>query len=203
MSTQRKSDRKQGERGFAMLIVFLLAAAIALMLYQQMPRVAFESEREKEELLQSRGKQYVRAVTLYYKAFQKYPTKIEDLENTNNRRFLRHRYVDPMTGKDEWRLIHANGAGQLTDSLVQKPPAPPTSTGPGGTTSNGPNGINPNNAQPAASPFAAAAFGNSSTPGSTSSTGTTGTDAPPEVNSTVLRRPSDRSTVPLPGSTPP
>ncbi len=152
MSTQPVRGRQQGERGFAMLIVFLLAAAIALMLYQQMPRVAFESEREKEALLQGRGKQYVRAIQLYYVAFKKWPTKIEDLENTNNKRFLRRRYVDPMTGKDEWRLIHANGAGQLTDSLVQKPPAPPTSTGPGGTTANGPNGINPNNAQPAASP---------------------------------------------------
>jgi len=176
-----------------MLIVFLLAAAIALMLYQQMPRVAFESEREKEELLQERGKQYVRAIQLYYVAFKKWPTKIEDLENTNNKRFLRRRYIDPMTGKDEWRLIHANGAGQLIDSLVQKPPAPPTANGPGGTTNNG---TNSNNPQSATNPFTAA-LNNSST------TGATGSDAPPEVNSTVLRRPSDRSAVPLPGSTPP
>src|ERR1035438_3424507 len=42
-----------------------------------------------------------------------------------NQRFLRHRYVDPMTGKDEWRQIHiANGV--LTDSKLTKP------TGPGG-----------------------------------------------------------------------
>ncbi len=112
--------RKDGERGFALLIVFLLAAAVALMLYQQMPRVAFESEREKEQLLQDRGKEYVRGIQLYYTAFKKYPTKLEDLENTNNKRFLRRRYIDPMTGKDEWRLIHVNGAGQLTDSVVQK-----------------------------------------------------------------------------------
>src|ERR1700760_1750158 len=104
---------KRGERGFAMLIVFLLAAPVALMLYQQMPRVAFESEREKEQLLQDRGQQYVRAIQLYYTAFKKYPSKIEDLENTNNKRFLRRRYIDPMTGKDKWRLIHANAAGQL------------------------------------------------------------------------------------------
>ncbi len=199
MTRRQHRREKNGEQGFAMLIVFLLAAAIALMLYQQMPRVAFESEREKEALLQGRGKQYVRAIQLYYVAFKKYPTKIEDLENTNNKRFLRRRYIDPMTGKDEWRLIHANGAGQLIDSLVQKPPAPPSSNGASGTTNNG---SNPNNPQSGNNPFGTA-FGTAPAPGATGSTGSTGADAPPEVNSTVLRRPSDRSTVPLPGSTPP
>jgi type II secretory pathway pseudopilin PulG len=117
--------RRDNERGFALLIVFLLAAVVALMLYQQLPRVAFESQREKEQLLIDRGEQYKRAIQMYFVAFKKYPSKIEDLENTNNKRFLRRRYIDPMTGKDEWRLIHVNAAGQLTDSQVQKPPSQP------------------------------------------------------------------------------
>ena len=62
---KKPSVAKTGERGFALLIVFLMAAAIALMLYQQMPRVAFESERDKEELLIDRGEQYKRAIQLY------------------------------------------------------------------------------------------------------------------------------------------
>jgi hypothetical protein len=115
--------RKRGEQGFALLIVFLMAAAIALMLYQQMPRVAFESERDKEQLLIDRGEQYKRAIQLYVVTNKRYPAKIEDLENTNDKRFLRKRYVDPFTGKNEWRLVHTNGA-MLTDSLVQKPPTP-------------------------------------------------------------------------------
>src|SRR5271155_2691212 len=113
--------RRSGQDGFALLIVFLFAAAVALMLYQQMPRVAFESEREKEQTLIDRGKQYIRAIQLYVQANKKYPSKIEDLENTNNKRYLRHRYIDPMTGKDEWRLVHANGSGALIDSQVVKP----------------------------------------------------------------------------------
>src|SRR5580700_8091691 len=98
------------------------------MLYQQMPRVAFESQREKEQLLIDRGEQYKRGIQMYFVAFKKYPSKLEDLENTNNQRFLRRRYIDPMTGKDEWRLIHVNAAGQLTDSQVQKPPSPDDKT---------------------------------------------------------------------------
>jgi hypothetical protein len=190
-----RNTHKQGERGFALLIVFLLAGAIALMLYSQMPRVAFESEREKEALLQDRGKQYVRAIQTYYVAFKKWPTKIEDLENTNNQRFLRRRYTDPMTGKDEWRLIHVNASGQLTDSLVQKPPAAPTPLGPSNT--------NPSNtlsafATNSVNPTGATGSGNAASAGASTADPATCPMPPcaPEVNSTVLRRPSDATLVP-------
>ncbi len=103
-------------------MIFLMAAIVALMLYQQLPRVAFETERDKEQLLIDRGEQYIRAIQLYYVANNRqYPTSIDDLEK-KEKRFLRRRYLDPYTGKDEWRIIHTNG-GFLTDSLVQKPPA--------------------------------------------------------------------------------
>jgi hypothetical protein len=119
MSNRRAARKSEG--GYALLMVFLMAAIVALMLYQQLPRVAFETEREKEQLLIDRGEQYVRAIQLYYIANNRqYPTSIEDLEK-REKRFLRRRYVDPYTGKDEWRIIHGNGAF-LTDSLVQKAP---------------------------------------------------------------------------------
>ncbi|MEJ5370194.1 MAG: hypothetical protein WHT08_17930 [Bryobacteraceae bacterium] len=112
--------RRQNQRGFALLLVFALAAAALVMLYLEMPRVAFEHQREKEALLVDRGEEYVRAIQLYVAKFQKYPQKIEDLESTNNIRFLRKRFRDPITGSDEWRLIHVDAAGQYIDSLVHK-----------------------------------------------------------------------------------
>ena len=104
-----------------MLVVFLMAASVAIALYVELPRVAFESQRNREELLVARGEAYKRGVELYYRKLKTYPQKIEDLENTNNFRFLRKRYKDPLTGKDEWRLVHMGPAG-LTDSLVEKMP---------------------------------------------------------------------------------
>jgi type II secretory pathway pseudopilin PulG len=112
--------RRNPESGFAMLMVFVLAAAIAITLYMEIPRVVFESERAKEQILVDRGNQYKRAIQLYHRRIHNYPAKIDDLESTNNIRFLRHRYKDPLTGKDEWRLIHIGPTGQLTDSLIQK-----------------------------------------------------------------------------------
>jgi hypothetical protein len=102
-----------------MLLVFLMAAIIAIALYTELPRVAFEAQRNKEELLIERGEQYKRAIQLFVRKVGRYPATIEELESLNNLRFLRKRYIDPMTGKDKWRLIHVNG-GVLTDSIIPK-----------------------------------------------------------------------------------
>src|SRR5271156_1968502 len=112
-------QRRQRESGFAMLLVFVMAAVVAIGLYYEMPRRAFESQRFREQTLVDRGNQYRRAIQLFYRKFGRYPATIDDLEATNNIRFLRRKYKDPLTGKDEWRLIHIGPGGQLTDSLVQ------------------------------------------------------------------------------------
>jgi hypothetical protein len=120
-------------------------------------------------------------------AVKKYPSKIEDLENTNEKRYLRHRYIDPMTGKDEWRLIHVNAAGMLTDSLVQKPPT----TGPNGQATNGTQGGS--NTGGGLGTTSASTFG-SPTGNAPGVNGTNTPAAPPDpndVNAAVRRRPSD------------
>jgi hypothetical protein len=166
--------RRDSQGGFALLVVFLMAAIIALMLYQQMPRVAFESEREKEQLLIDRGEQYTRAIQLYYLANNRtYPTSLDDLEK-QQKRFLRRRFVDPFTGKADWRIIHTNG-GFLTDSLVQKPPT--TGADQSQSASNGTNN-------------------SSSSSSNNTANNTTAADAPPQVNAAVLQRPSDRPLTP-------
>ena len=118
--TRAPRQRRSGESGFALLLVFLMAAMIAIMLYRELPRLAFESQRAKEQLLIERGEQYKRAIQLFVKKMNRYPGKIEELENTNNIRFLRRRYKDPMTGKEEWRLIRCGPGGVLLDSVNNK-----------------------------------------------------------------------------------
>jgi type II secretory pathway pseudopilin PulG len=104
--------------GFALLFVLAMAAVIAVMLYMAMPRVAFEAQRDKEQLLIDRGEQYSRAVNLFVRKFNRYPADFDALQNTQNLRFLRKQYVDPFTGKQEWRIIHVGPGGVFTDSLV-------------------------------------------------------------------------------------
>ena len=113
-------QRRASQRGSALLVVLVFAAIIAIMLYREMPVVAFEAQRQKEELLMDRGNEYKRAVKLYVRKFQTFPPSMAALENTNRMRFLRARYTDPFTGKDDWRLLHAGPGGTIIDSKIKQ-----------------------------------------------------------------------------------
>jgi len=170
------------ERGFALLVIFLIAAAVAFTMYQELPRAAFESARDKEQLLMDRGNQYKRAIQVFYAVNKRYPAEIKDLENTGEKRYLRRRYIDPMTGQDEWRLIHTNGSF-LTDSLVTKPPTQNAANGlpgAGQTPGGGPLGANNLNTAPAAP---ATPTANPNDPAAA---------VPAPLNAAAQRRPSDR-----------
>jgi hypothetical protein len=116
-----------------MLLVFLMASVIAITLYFEIPRISMQTQRDKEQVLIDRGEQYKRAIQLFVKKAGRYPGDIKELESFQNQRFLRQRYADPMTGKDEWRLIHIQN-GILTDSKISKPPGPGDKKDGGGST---------------------------------------------------------------------
>ncbi|HYO82499.1 MAG TPA: hypothetical protein VES20_13940 [Bryobacteraceae bacterium] len=112
--------QRKPESGFALLVVLMMSAAVAILLYRELPRVAFESMRAKEEMLIERGEQYQRAVQLYANVIKRYPQTLEELEKTNGKRFLRRRYKDPFTGKDDWELLKVDAMGVITNSKVKK-----------------------------------------------------------------------------------
>ena len=58
-----------------------------------------------------RGVQYSRAIRDYYKKFGRYPTRLEDLDNTNNLRYLRKHYKDPLNKNKDFRLLHFGEQG--------------------------------------------------------------------------------------------
>jgi hypothetical protein len=124
---QARRHTNNGERGSAMLIVLVLAAIIAIMLYKELPVSAFEKQRQNEELVVARGDQYKRAVKLFVRKFGRFPSTIAELESTNRMRFLRQKYADPLTGKDDWRLIHAGPGGIILDSKVNNTTGKPGS----------------------------------------------------------------------------
>ncbi len=100
----------QSEDGFILLWVLFLAVLLLIALAVAAPRIAVSIQRDKEIELVHRGQQYQRAIQLYYRKFGGYPTSIKQLLNTDNIRFLRKRYKDPLTGKDDWRIIHLGEA---------------------------------------------------------------------------------------------
>lgn len=105
-----RPQHTSSEDGYLLLTVLVMIFLLLLALSVAAPRIAKQIQRDKEEEAIQRGLQYKRAIRLYYKKFGAYPSDIKQLENTNQIRFLRKRYKDPITGKDDWRLIHMGEA---------------------------------------------------------------------------------------------
>jgi type II secretory pathway pseudopilin PulG len=100
-----KLMRRNRESGYVLIGVLVLVTLMMIALAAVAPAIGTQIKRDREDELVRRGKQYTRAIQLYYRKFGRFPASIEQLENTNNIRFLRRKYIDPITGKDEWRLI--------------------------------------------------------------------------------------------------
>ena len=103
--TSRSENGNHRQEGYVLLAIILMLALIVIAAAAAAPDIAMSIRREREAELIHRGTQYMRAIQHYYKQFGRYPMRIEDLENTNNMRYLRRRYKDPITGKD-FRLLH-------------------------------------------------------------------------------------------------
>jgi type II secretory pathway pseudopilin PulG len=99
-------DTSDSEAGYMLLAVVVMVALILIGLSVAAPVIAKSLQREKELESQRRANQYVRAIQLFYRKTHAYPPSIKALESTNNVRFLRQQYIDPLTGKADWKIIH-------------------------------------------------------------------------------------------------
>jgi type II secretory pathway pseudopilin PulG len=107
-----RSGGRRSEQGYILLMLMLFVALLAIAAGALAPTIAFQVRRDREEEMIHRGVQYSRAIRRYVKKTGRYPSRLEELENTNNIRFLRKRYKDPLTNKD-FKILHV-GEVQLT-----------------------------------------------------------------------------------------
>jgi type II secretory pathway pseudopilin PulG len=156
--------KRQGEQGFMLVGLIVAIFFILLVLSVAAPKVAEALRREREVEAIHRGNQYVRAIRLYYRKTNTYPGSIEALEKTNNIRFLRQRYVDPMTGKDDWRLIKVGEAKTTVKGFFGQPLAgvAPGLGSAAGMASAGPAGAGAAGTGQQSSPFGSSSYGGSS-----------------------------------------
>jgi type II secretory pathway pseudopilin PulG len=107
-----KSGRARSkESGYVLLAVMLTLLLMLIALSVEAPRIAQQIKRDKEEELIHRGKDYATAVKRFvHKNGGRYPASVEQLENTNHIRFLRKKYVDPITGESDWKMVHVGEA---------------------------------------------------------------------------------------------
>jgi len=122
-----------------MLALLMIAMMVAA------PKIAKSIQRDREVETMHRGKQYARAVKLYYKKFGRYPPNMDALVKTNEIRFLRKKYLDPMTGKDDWQPIQVGQNKTQSMGFFGQPIAGTTLGGIGPSGGNGLNGAGGSN----------------------------------------------------------
>jgi len=125
------SYSRHSQRGVILLMLLIALTLIIIAMGIAAPKLAEAIKRDREIEMIHRGTQYARAVKKYYKKFGRYPSTIEQLENTNNIRFLRKRYTDPMSKDGKWRPVkfgelqlgqQGGGAGLIGGSGGALPP---------------------------------------------------------------------------------
>ncbi len=120
--TLQKRIVRTGQQGYAILTVMFFLSLLILATIVVSPNVVTDVQRQKEEDMIWRGKQYVRGIRLYYTKMHRFPTQLEDLYKPKTGiRFLRQAYKDPMNTADgSWRLIYVGPSGQLIGSTKNR-----------------------------------------------------------------------------------
>lgn len=121
-------SRSSRQGGYILLFMILLVAILSIGLMKAVEDIGFEIKRDREEEFIHRGLEYSRAIRKYVKAFGRYPNSIEELENTNNIRFLRKRFKDPITRQD-FKLLYF-GDLKTFNASAPNPPARPMASEP-------------------------------------------------------------------------
>jgi type II secretory pathway pseudopilin PulG len=123
----RLQNRRRSQRGYMLITLMLAFALMTLALLAVLPDIKQQVRRDREDELRHRGTAYMRAIQHFNRKFGRYPSRIEDLESTNNIRFLRKRYTDPVnrdpaTGKErEFKFLRQTDISLNNGSLGQTP----------------------------------------------------------------------------------
>jgi type II secretory pathway pseudopilin PulG len=126
------------EAGYTLAVVMVFTSVVLVTLSGAVLNWQKAMQREREEELIYRGKQFMRAVELWQRKFPgTYPTTIDALLSTNNTRFLRKKWKDPITNSDEWRLLKMNVDGSISGLTVLGGSSPLGPSSYGGSSSTG------------------------------------------------------------------
>jgi type II secretory pathway pseudopilin PulG len=132
--------RNTNEDGYLLVWVMFLLVLFTIALSLAVPREIKEIQRDRELETMNRGKQYIRAVQLYYRKFHRFPPNANALVNTNEIRFLRKKYTDPITAKDDWKPIRFGEAKTQASGFFGQPIAGAGSAGATVLAGTGPSG---------------------------------------------------------------
>jgi type II secretory pathway pseudopilin PulG len=117
----------------AALLVAIAVMGVAMAI--ALPAWRHETQREKEEELIFRGRQYVRAIQLFQRRYAAaYPPDVDLLVKL---KFLRKKYTDPVAKDGEFEILYQGSLAAINPGQRQGGAQPGQTPGLGGTTPGG------------------------------------------------------------------
>jgi type II secretory pathway pseudopilin PulG len=106
-------------RGYTLVALMLGLTVMTILIASVLPLASAEGQRDREEELIFRGRQYAEAIRVFRRRFGRYPNTLKELYEIKPRS-LRKLWKDPITNSDDWGLL----------SLVNPLQKPPGTSGP-------------------------------------------------------------------------
>lgn len=116
-SSQGKGYRRQRDGGYLLLAIMLMMALMIIVATTAAPRVVEQIRRDREEEMIHRGTEYARAIKKFYKRNGRYPTSLDELDK-GEIRYLRRRYLDPLTKDGTWKLLKYGDIQTLLNAVA-------------------------------------------------------------------------------------
>jgi type II secretory pathway pseudopilin PulG len=111
-------DGAAGRPGYVLIILAMAVLVISLGLLVALPVLQTEVQREKEEELIFRGRQYAEAVRVFV---QKNPGKLPaSLKELLEKKCIRRLYRDPLGPDGQWNVILASGRAPSGNESAQE-----------------------------------------------------------------------------------
>ncbi|HEX4076349.1 MAG TPA: hypothetical protein VHX49_13185 [Candidatus Acidoferrales bacterium] len=117
---QDRGRRSSSEAGYAYILALAIIVAVIIGSQVVLENMITQGRRQREQETIWRGKQWARAIRLYYHKTGHYPQSTDDLETgVPDVHFLRASAIkDPMEPDDgSWRFIYVNSTGQIIGSV--------------------------------------------------------------------------------------
>jgi len=105
------------QRGYIFITVMIAVVMLSIGMGVLTKSWHYRTKRMKEQELLFRGRQYARAIRLFYQQHKRYPYKLEELSDVRPR-VIRRLWTEPMTKSGNWGLIYLDDvmSGRLAAS---------------------------------------------------------------------------------------
>ena len=124
-------------RGYTLIALMIGVTVMTILIASVLPLASAEAQRDREEELIFRGRQYAEGIRVFRRRFGRYPNTLKELFETKPR-CIRKLWKDPMLNSMDWGLVSLTsgapvpGAGVGGTGLGRAPTPTPTPSVPMG-----------------------------------------------------------------------